>query len=41
MALDERRLADVRGSTVAMIFQEPMTALDPVLPRSAARSPRQ
>jgi peptide/nickel transport system ATP-binding protein len=30
MALGEQRLADVRGSTVAMIFQEPMTALDPV-----------
>jgi peptide/nickel transport system ATP-binding protein len=30
MALDERELANVRGSTVAMIFQEPMTALDPV-----------
>jgi peptide/nickel transport system ATP-binding protein len=30
MALGERELANVRGSTVAMIFQEPMTALDPV-----------
>lgn len=30
MALDERQLAKVRGSTVAMVFQEPMTALDPV-----------
>ena len=30
MTLGERQLADVRGSTVAMIFQEPMTALDPV-----------
>lgn len=30
MALDERQLATVRGSTVSMIFQEPMTALDPV-----------
>jgi peptide/nickel transport system ATP-binding protein len=30
MAMDERQLADFRGGTVAMIFQEPMTALDPV-----------
>jgi peptide/nickel transport system ATP-binding protein len=29
-ALGERQLATVRGSTVAMVFQEPMTALDPV-----------
>src|SRR5262247_689529 len=29
-ALTERQLTDVRGSTVSMIFQEPMTALDPV-----------
>jgi peptide/nickel transport system ATP-binding protein len=29
-ALSERRLRDIRGSTVSMIFQEPMTALDPV-----------
>jgi peptide/nickel transport system ATP-binding protein len=28
--LTERQLTEVRGSTVAMIFQEPMTALDPV-----------
>jgi peptide/nickel transport system ATP-binding protein len=26
----ERSLADIRGSVVSMIFQEPMTALDPV-----------
>jgi peptide/nickel transport system ATP-binding protein len=26
----ERTLADIRGSVVSMIFQEPMTALDPV-----------
>ena len=30
MALDERQLAKVRGATVSMVFQEPMTALDPV-----------
>ena len=30
LALDEHRLATLRGSAMAMIFQEPMTALDPV-----------
>ncbi len=30
LALDERRLAALRGSVISMIFQEPMTALDPV-----------
>ncbi len=29
LELDERRLAKVRGSRVAMVFQEPMTALNP------------
>jgi peptide/nickel transport system ATP-binding protein len=30
MALSERQLTDIRGSQISMIFQEPMTALDPV-----------
>ncbi|WP_144186108.1 ABC transporter ATP-binding protein [Elioraea rosea] len=30
LAMDERQLEDLRGGQVAMIFQEPMTALDPV-----------
>ncbi|MBM3357831.1 MAG: ABC transporter ATP-binding protein [Betaproteobacteria bacterium] len=30
MALDDQALSKVRGATAAMIFQEPMTALDPV-----------
>jgi len=29
-AMDQRALADFRGGDVAMVFQEPMTALDPV-----------
>src|SRR5262245_50362437 len=32
MALPESKLPDVRGKVVSMIFQEPMTALDPVFP---------
>jgi len=31
LALPERQLLDVRGKEIAMIFQEPMTALNPVL----------
>jgi peptide/nickel transport system ATP-binding protein len=30
LTLGERRLAELRGSLMSMIFQEPMTALDPV-----------
>src|SRR5215831_14324229 len=30
MRLDRRALGDLRGAEVAMIFQEPMTAFDPV-----------
>ena len=30
LAMNERQLSDFRGGDVAMIFQEPMTALDPV-----------
>ncbi len=30
--LSERALADVRGNAIAMIFQEPMTSLNPTMP---------
>ncbi|MDN5882183.1 MAG: ABC transporter ATP-binding protein [Nitrosospira sp.] len=30
LELDERQMQDIRGNDVAMIFQEPMTALNPV-----------
>src|ERR1700727_599073 len=30
LSLDERAMNEVRGPVVSMIFQEPMTALDPV-----------
>ncbi|MEF2071167.1 ABC transporter ATP-binding protein [Consotaella aegiceratis] len=32
LAISERELRGVRGGQIAMIFQEPMTALNPVLP---------
>ena len=31
LALDERAISDIRGRDIAMIFQEPMTSLNPVL----------
>lgn len=30
LALDQRQLADIRGQEIAMVFQEPMLAFDPV-----------
>ena len=30
LSLSERRMTELRGATISMIFQEPMTALDPV-----------
>jgi peptide/nickel transport system ATP-binding protein len=30
LAMNDRQLRDIRGSLISMIFQEPMTALDPV-----------
>src|SRR5437762_6504694 len=30
LSLDERRIREVRGAEIALIFQEPMTALNPV-----------
>jgi oligopeptide/dipeptide ABC transporter ATP-binding protein len=32
LGLSERRMRDVRGNDIAMIFQEPMTSLNPVYP---------
>ena len=32
LTLDERSMRKMRGSKIAMIFQEPMTALNPLLP---------
>jgi peptide/nickel transport system ATP-binding protein len=37
LALSEAELTQLRGSEIAMVFQEPMTALDPVY---TSRSPR-
>ncbi|PWZ43017.1 microcin ABC transporter ATP-binding protein, partial [Staphylococcus pseudintermedius] len=35
LTLPERQMRAVRGSDVAMIFQEPMTALNPLMPVGA------
>jgi ABC-type glutathione transport system ATPase component len=35
--LSERELRDVRGRRISMVFQEPMSALDPVFPVGARR----
>ena len=32
LALDERAMRDVRGNRIGMIFQEPMTSLNPTFP---------
>jgi peptide/nickel transport system ATP-binding protein len=32
LSLSEREMTNVRGSTISMVFQEPMTALDPLYP---------
>jgi peptide/nickel transport system ATP-binding protein len=32
LALDERAMRDVRGREIGMIFQEPMTSLNPIMP---------
>ena len=39
LAVSKRELRSVRGRGIAMVFQEPMTSLNPVSP-SAIRSPR-
>ena len=31
LSLSERELANLRGDRIAMVFQEPMTALDPLM----------
>ena len=40
VGIDDRSLRQIRGREVSVIFQEPMTALEPGLHRSGSRSPR-
>ena len=35
LALDEKQMRSVRGNDIAMVFQEPMTSLNPVFPVGA------
>jgi ABC-type dipeptide/oligopeptide/nickel transport system ATPase component len=39
LAKSEQQMRGIRGADIAMVFQEPMTALNPLI-RSASRSPR-